>query len=146
NGFFPPMIRLPTFSPAAPTKTPPPSFVPPAVKHSPHGPRSPAWRWLRNHACRRPSLNPVRLSLFHRRQVDGAQRSEAHHAAGPEPGGHRWWRRACNRPACAENLSQRVSAQCLIPTPFVVYFLGLKQPDFTDTACLTEIICFPSSQ
>src|SRR5208283_3902357 len=72
NGFFPPMIRLPTFSPAAPTKTPPPSFVPPAVKHSPHGPRSPAWRWLRNHACRRLSLNPVRLSLFHRRQVDGA--------------------------------------------------------------------------
>src|SRR5271165_2082847 len=66
------MIRLPTFSPAAPTKTPPPSFVPPAVKHSPHGPRSPAWRWLRNHACRRPSLNPSRLSLFHRRQVDGA--------------------------------------------------------------------------
>src|SRR5271165_7291537 len=66
------MIRLPTFSPAAPTKTPPPSFVPPAVKHSPHGPRSPAWRWLRNHACRRPSLNPSRLSLFHRRQVDDA--------------------------------------------------------------------------
>src|SRR5271165_5935599 len=66
------MIRLPTFSPAAPTKTPPPSFVPPAVKHSPHGPRSPAWRWLRNHACRRPSLNPSRLSLFHRRQLDGA--------------------------------------------------------------------------
>src|SRR5208283_1188755 len=78
NGFFPPMIRLPTFSPAAPTKTPPPSFVPPAVKHSPHGPRSPAWRWLRNHACRRPSLNPVRLSLFHRRQVDGAAATEAH--------------------------------------------------------------------
>src|SRR5271165_6320677 len=32
-----------------PPKTPPPNFVPPAVKHSPPGPRSPAWRWLRNH-------------------------------------------------------------------------------------------------
>src|SRR5271165_3326783 len=66
------MIRSPTFSPAAPTKTPPPSFVPPAVKRSTLGPRLPARRWLRNHACRRPSLNPSRLSLFHRRQVDGA--------------------------------------------------------------------------
>src|SRR5271166_1138244 len=66
------MIRSPTFSPAAPTKTPPPSFVPLAVKRSTLGPRLPARRWLRNHACRRPSLNPSRLSLFHRRQVDGA--------------------------------------------------------------------------
>ena len=31
-----------------------------------------------------------------------------------------------------------------IPTPFVVYFLGLKQPDFADAASLTEITCFPT--
>ena len=34
------MNRSPTFFlPAAPTKTPPPSFIPPATKHSPPGPR-----------------------------------------------------------------------------------------------------------
>ena len=45
-----------------------------------------------------------------------------------------------------ENLTQRVSAQYLIPTPFVVYFLGPKQRVFASAASLTEIICFPSSQ
>jgi hypothetical protein len=37
-----------------------------AVKHSPPGPRLPAWRWLRNHACRWLRLDPTRLPLFHR--------------------------------------------------------------------------------
>src|SRR5271165_6624359 len=66
------MIRLPTLSPAAPAKIPPPSFVSPAVKHSPAGPRSPASRWLRNHTWRQPPLQPSCLPLFRRRQVDGA--------------------------------------------------------------------------
>src|SRR5271165_1658536 len=79
------MIRSPTFSPAAPTKTPPPSFVPPAVKRSTLGPRLPARRWLRNHACRRPSINPSRLSLFHRRQVDGAPAPQCAAAASLTP-------------------------------------------------------------
>ena len=56
---------------------------------------------------------------------------------------HRPVETPCSRPACAENLSQRVSVQCLIPTPFVVYFWGLKQPDFAGAAGLTEIIRFP---
>jgi hypothetical protein len=47
-------------------------FIPPAVKHSPHGPRSPAERWLRNHTYRQRPFNPSHLRLFHRRQVDGA--------------------------------------------------------------------------
>ena len=85
NGFCPPMNRSPTFSPAAPTKTPPPSFIPPATKHSPPGPRLPAWRWPRNHACRRPPLNPSRLPLFHRRQVDGAPRWYRYSPALPPP-------------------------------------------------------------
>jgi hypothetical protein len=38
-------------------------FHPPVVKHSPPGPRLPAWRWPRNHVCRRPRLEPTR-SLF----------------------------------------------------------------------------------
>src|SRR6202012_5489793 len=37
--------QTPTCSPAVPTKTPPRSFIPPAIKHSPPGPKSPAWRW-----------------------------------------------------------------------------------------------------
>jgi hypothetical protein len=64
------MIRSSTFSPTAPTETPPPSVAPPAVKHSPPGPKLPAWRWLRDHARRPPSLNPSRLPLFRQRQVD----------------------------------------------------------------------------
>src|SRR5271165_360325 len=66
------MIRLPTFSPAAPTKTPPSSFVLLAIKHSPLGPKSPAWRWPRSHARRRSPLYTPRIPLFHRRQIDGA--------------------------------------------------------------------------
>src|SRR4051794_21473953 len=66
------MIRSPTSSPAAQAKTPPPSFMPPALRHLPPGPRSPAWRWLRNDARRSSSLNLSRLPLFHRRQVDCA--------------------------------------------------------------------------
>jgi hypothetical protein len=42
------MIRSPISSPAVPSKTPPPSFTPPAPKHSPPGLRSPTWRWLHN--------------------------------------------------------------------------------------------------
>ena len=63
---------MPTFSPAAPSKTPPPRFVLPEAEHSPPGPRSLVWRWLRNHACRSPSLNPSRLSQLLCQQVDGA--------------------------------------------------------------------------
>jgi hypothetical protein len=37
---------------------------------------------------------------------------------------HRPVETPCSRPACAENLSQRVSVQRLIPIPFVVYFWG----------------------
>src|ERR1700712_2449988 len=66
------MIRSPTFSPAAPTKIPPPSFVAPAAKHSPPGPRSPAWRWLHSRAVAGGNSTHSRLPLFHRRQVDGA--------------------------------------------------------------------------
>jgi putative transposase len=65
NGFCPSMIILPTFSPAAPVKTPPSSFVSAATKHSPHGPRSRVWQWLRNHVCRWPSFNPSCLSQIH---------------------------------------------------------------------------------
>src|SRR3954454_21349448 len=68
------MIRSPTSSPAAQAKTPPPSFMPPALRHLPPGPRSPAWRWLRNDARRSSSLNLSRLPLFHRRQVDCAMK------------------------------------------------------------------------
>ncbi len=71
--------------------------------------------------------------------------SHAAHAASTRCSRTGRWRRACSRPACAENLSQRVSVQRLIPTPFVVYFWGLKQPDFAGAAGLTEIICFPLS-
>jgi putative transposase len=42
SGFFLSPIRSPMFLPAIPAKTPPPGFEPPAVKHSPPGPRSPA--------------------------------------------------------------------------------------------------------
>jgi hypothetical protein len=72
NGFFPPMIRLPTSYPAAPAKTPPPGFILLAVKLSPSGPRLPAWRWLHNHAPRQPPLNPSRHPICHERQADGA--------------------------------------------------------------------------
>jgi hypothetical protein len=51
------MIRSPTFSPAAPTKTPPRSFISPADKDSPPGPRSPAWRWLCNTPIDGPCSN-----------------------------------------------------------------------------------------
>ena len=44
--------------PAAPTKTPPQSFIPPAIKRSTLGPRSPARRRRQNHACQQPSLKP----------------------------------------------------------------------------------------
>src|SRR5271165_368615 len=82
------MIRSPTSSPAVQTKTPPPSSVPPEAKRSPPGPRSPARRWLRNHAFPPPPLNPSRLRLFHRRQVDGALRASP---AGTEPVEAKGW-------------------------------------------------------
>jgi hypothetical protein len=52
-----PMIRSPTFSPAARTKTRPSNLVATAIKHSPSGMRSPAWPWPRDHARRPSSLN-----------------------------------------------------------------------------------------
>jgi len=45
--------QIPTSSPAAPTKTPPQSLIPPATRHSPPGPRSRAWRWPHDHVYRR---------------------------------------------------------------------------------------------
>jgi hypothetical protein len=57
--FFPPMIGSPTSSPAAPAKTPPPSFILLAVKPSPSWPSLPAWRWLRNHARRPAAIKPI---------------------------------------------------------------------------------------
>src|ERR1700760_187699 len=66
------MIRSPTFSPAVPTKTPPLNFILPAARHSPPGARSPASPWRRDHAGRRPSSDPLRLSRSDSRQLDGA--------------------------------------------------------------------------
>src|ERR1700759_1681640 len=37
------------------------NFIPPAARHSPPGPRSPASPWRRDHACLRPSSNLLRL-------------------------------------------------------------------------------------
>ena len=46
---------------------------------------SPAWRWPRNHACRRPPINTARLPLFHRQQVNGACGTTAKSDQRPPP-------------------------------------------------------------
>jgi hypothetical protein len=55
-------------------------------------------------------------------------------SASPGAGDHRRWKRAHNPPACAENLSHQVSAQCAIltgiPTGFVDDVLARNQRRF----------------
>src|SRR5260370_32851624 len=68
------MTRSPTISPAAETTTPPQTSGSAAPRPSPPGPTSPAAPWLHNHAHRPASLNPSRLPLICRCQVDGACR------------------------------------------------------------------------
>ena len=72
------VIRLLTFSPAAPTKAPHRRFISPATKHSAHGPKSPAWQWLRNFPVDRCRPSGHGCSQFRRQQVDGAPRRLPH--------------------------------------------------------------------
>ncbi len=66
------------------------------------------------------------------------------HAAGRAPAGRSRSKPAYSRPACAENILNGVSAQCSIPTGFVVQFFEQKPAWERRRKGPTEIRCFPS--